>query len=122
MKRKPNPQKQYKKDLFKLLQQKRVKQAELDTIISNICDGVPLDKSFRDHPMVKTSPKHYQGCRDFHYKANICVVYRLTDDTVELIRIGSHQDLGLTESLDIFPRGYFEKYKINDEQLKKHYI
>ena len=71
---------------------------ELSKILNDIASGVPLDKSYRDHSMVKTSPKHYQGCRDFHYKANICVIYKITDTIIELLRIGSHQDLGLTEN------------------------
>lgn len=50
--------------------------------------------------MSKTSPKHYQGCRDFHYKSNICVIYRVKPDVVDMIRIGSHQDLELTENLN----------------------
>ena len=91
--------KQFSKDLKKLEKSGRVNLKELGKLIDQIASGVPLDKKYDDHPMVKTSPKHYQGCRDFHYKANICVIYRLTFDVLELIRIGSHQDLGLTEGL-----------------------
>ena len=99
LKRFPEPSKKYKKDLGKLLSQNRVKLKELDSIIKDICNGKPLDKKYRDHALSETSPKKYQGCRDFHYKSNICVIYRVHDDKVELLRIGSHQDLELTESL-----------------------
>ena len=90
--------KQFSKDLKKLEKSEKVNIKELSKILNDIASGVPLDKSYRDHPMVKTSPKHYQGCRDFHYKANICVIYKITDAIIELLRIGSHQDLGLTEN------------------------
>mgnify|MGYP006362966993 CR=1 FL=1 len=98
MKRKPDPSKKYRKELFKLMQQQRIKRDDLETIIQDICDGKPLDKKYDDHPLSKHSPKEYQGCRDFHYKANICVIYKIHPDRVELLRIGSHQDLGLTEN------------------------
>ena len=100
MKRKPDPQKKYKKELFTLMQQKKVKRDDLQQIIDDICEGKPLDKRYDDHPMVKTSPKHYQGYRIFHYKGNICVIYKIHSDRVELLRIGNHSDLGLTESFD----------------------
>ena len=70
----------------------------MQKIIDDICEGKPLDKRYDDHPMVKTSPKHYQGYRIFHYKGNICVIYKIHSDTVELLRIGNHSDLGLTEN------------------------
>jgi mRNA-degrading endonuclease YafQ of YafQ-DinJ toxin-antitoxin module len=31
---------------------------------------------------------------------DICVVYRMKEDTVELVRIGQHNDLGLTENFE----------------------
>lgn len=91
--------KQFSKDLSKLQKSGRVDLDELGKLIDQIASGIPLDKKYKDHALVKTSPKHYQGCRDFHYRANVCVIYRLTTDVMELIRIGSHQDLGLTEGV-----------------------
>ena len=100
LKRFPDPSKKYKKELSKLLSQNRVKLKDLSCIIQDICDGKPLDKKYDDHPLSRHSPKEYQGCRDFHYKANICVIYKIHTDRVELLRIGSHQDLGLTENFN----------------------
>lgn len=91
--------KQFSKDLKTLVKSGKVDLNILGTLLDDIAKGKQLDKKYKDHALVKTSPKHYQGCRDFHYKANICVVYRLTKDTLELIRIGNHSDLGLTENL-----------------------
>lgn len=119
MKRKPEPSKKYQKELLTLMRQKRVKRDELEKIIDDICNGIPLDKKYSDHQLSENSPKKYQGCRDFHYKSNICVIYKIHDDKVELVRIGSHQDLELTESVEAFPRGYFDKYKISDEYLEE---
>ena len=68
MKRKPDPQKKYKKELFTLMQQKKVKRDDLQQIIDDICEGKPLDKKYDDHPMVKTSPKHYKDIEYFTIK------------------------------------------------------
>ena len=91
--------KQFSKDLKILVKSGKVDLDLLSSILNDIAAGKPLDKKYNDHPMVKTSPKHYQGCRDFHYKANICVIYRIAPNAIELIRIGNHSDLGLTEGL-----------------------
>ena len=73
----------------------------MDRLILNICKGIPLDAKYRDHDLAKHSPKEYQGCREFHYKPNICVIYKRTDDLVKLLRIGPHNKLDLTETLYI---------------------
>jgi len=88
----------YSKDLASLIKSGKVNTKELDRLIDMLARGDKLDPKYRDHQLSKCSPKPYQGCRDFHYKPNICVVYRLTSDSIELLRIGSHQKLQLTES------------------------
>ena len=90
--------KQFSKDLKKLEKSGRVDIKELSQLLNQIASSKPLDRKYGDHPLSKHSPKEYQGCRDFHYKPNICVVYRINDNVLELLRIGNHSDLGLTES------------------------
>lgn len=91
--------KQFTKDFEKLSKTGKIDKKSFSSIINDIAAGKPLDQKYRDHALAKHSPKELQGCRDFHYKSNICVVYKVLDDLVQLIRIGSHQDLGLTEDL-----------------------
>ena len=60
--------------------------------------GESLPAKAKNHALSKSSPKEYKDCYDFHVVPDICVVYRLTKDAVELIRIGQHNNLGLTEN------------------------
>lgn len=99
MERKPNYSKVYAKELATLIKAGKVDSRILDSLITKLCNGQTLEPKYKDHALVKSSPKQYQGCRDFHYKGNICVVYRLTPTTVDLLRIGSHSALNLTEVL-----------------------
>jgi mRNA interferase YafQ len=36
---------------------------------------------------------NWQGFREFHISGDLIVIYSITDDTVNLIRIGSHSEL-----------------------------
>ena len=65
-----------------------------------IVNKQPIPPNYKDHALAKHSPSKYQGCRDVHIAPNMVIVYKQTDSTVTLIAIGSHQDLGLTESFD----------------------
>jgi mRNA-degrading endonuclease YafQ of YafQ-DinJ toxin-antitoxin module len=48
--------------------------------------------------MAKQSRAEYQGTQNFHHKADIVVIYRLTDDVLYLETIGNHSNLKLTRS------------------------
>lgn len=91
--------KTYIKELSNLIKNNKVDTAELDKLLLKISKGESLESQYRDHQLAKHSPKEYQGCREFHYKPNICVVYKRTDDLVKLLRIGPHNKLGLTENI-----------------------
>ena len=69
-------------------------------IIRMIVDKQKIPPQYKDHPLAKHSPDKYKGCRDVHISPNIVLVYRATDDAVQLVAIGSHQDLGLTEDFN----------------------
>lgn len=104
MSRKIEVTKLYTKELAVYLKNGKVDKSELDKLINKIANGVPLEQRYKDHDLVKHSPKEYQGCRDFHYRPNICVIYKRTDDLVRLLRIGPHNKLGLTENLKNFKK------------------
>ncbi len=61
--------------------------------------GKALPPSADHHPLAKHSPKHLKGCGDFHVAPNLCVLYRMTADELLLVRIGSHNQLELTENI-----------------------
>jgi len=52
----------------------------------------PLPKNLVDHPL----NGHWKDCRDCHIKPDLVLIYRNPDEhTLELVRIGSHSELGL---------------------------
>lgn len=101
MKRKIELTKPYMKEMVSQIKNGKINKSDLDELIEKIAVGTPLDSKYRDHDLAKHSPKEYQGCREFHYKPNICVIYKRTDDLVKLLRIGPHNKLGLTETLNM---------------------
>ena len=51
----------------------------------------PLPQRFRDHALVG----QWRNCRDCHIRPDLILIYRKPDDeSLDLIRLGSHSDLG----------------------------
>lgn len=71
----------------------------LEELLVKISNGEKLPEEFRDHPMASNSS--LKGIRGFHLRGNLVVLYRLTDDTLELIDIGKHNKVRLTSSYNI---------------------
>ena len=56
-----------------------------------VVDGV-LEERYKDHPLTGDWKDH----RDCHVRNDLVLIYRKPDDnTLELIRLGSHSELGL---------------------------
>lgn len=72
---------------------------KLEKYIEMLRNGEKLPEESRDKPMAKHSEKEHKGCREFHAAPDIVVIYRMTADTVELVRIGQHNHLELTENI-----------------------
>lgn len=89
----------FEKDLKKVSKYPKFNRKSFEAAVNAIASGERLDSRYNDHKLAKHSGGELNGCRDFHLVANICVVYRLTDSEVILVRIGSHQDIGLTENV-----------------------
>jgi addiction module RelE/StbE family toxin len=92
----------FKKD-FKLVKKtpKFKKYAfKFEEYVEKIRKGEPLPPESHDKPMSKQSDREYQGCREFHAAPDVVVIYRRTTDTVELVRIGQHNNLELFEKLE----------------------
>jgi mRNA interferase YafQ len=52
----------------------------------------PLPRRYFDHPL----SGEWKDCRDCHVKPDLILIYRKPDkDSLELVRLGSHSELGL---------------------------
>lgn len=92
----------YKKDMKALSKNQRAAKytAILVDYLAKLQRGEPLPEKAKNHPLSKASPREYKDCWDFHVVPDICVIYRMTKTTIELIRIGQHNNLGLTENFE----------------------
>jgi len=61
--------------------------AAIEALLSS--DEVPLSPDYGDHPL----EGQFGDCRDIHIGFDIVVVYRVSGDTLQLLRIGSHSEL-----------------------------
>ena len=95
----------YKKDIKALSKTPRFKKYSslLIDYLAMLQRGEDLPPAAKNHPLAKHSPKHspkgYKDCWDFHVVPDICVIYRMTDTAIELVRIGQHNNLELTENI-----------------------
>ena len=64
----------------------------LISVLRLLVAGKPLPTKLRDHPLTGEWSDH----RDCHIKPDLVLIYRLPDEqTVQLVRLGSHSELGL---------------------------
>lgn len=89
--------KTFKKDLARAASNRKCDLAELKKVISDIVSRKTLDKKYLDHPLQGRYPEHKSGnsdCRECHVCNDWLLVYRFPDDdSVDLIRTGTHSDL-----------------------------
>ena len=62
---------------------------EIEKITTCLANSQPLDPKYKDHPL----KYDYEGFRDCHIKPDLVLVYKITENSVFLTRIGRHQDL-----------------------------
>lgn len=66
--------------------------AGLGAIVQALAADQPPDPRHRDHALAGA----WQGCRDCHLRPDLVLIYRKRgSDVLELIRLGSHSELGL---------------------------
>ena len=80
--------KRFKKS-FKKLHLKDSDEAIYIDVVSKLLNGVPLEEKYKDH-VLKGKPQQYKEC---HLKPDLLLIYRIHRDEVQLIDIGSHNDL-----------------------------
>lgn len=91
----------FKKDIKSIQKGPKFKKyaGKFEKYVEMLRKGEKLPEESRDKPMAKHSEKEYRGCREFHAAPDVVVIYRMTDDSVELVRIGQHNHLELTEDI-----------------------
>ncbi len=64
---------------------------ELSKVIESLIMNIPLPTYMRDHALIG----NWKDYRDCHIKPDLVLIYRKPDTiTLELIRLGSHSELG----------------------------
>jgi len=63
--------------------------AKLFTYISLLLSGKELPPQARDHSLLG----EYKDVREFHISGDLLVIYRVENNTLELLRLGSHSQL-----------------------------
>ncbi|MFA5455833.1 MAG: type II toxin-antitoxin system YafQ family toxin [Sulfurimonas sp.] len=57
--------------------------------ISNLLQNISLPPEALDHPL----KGEWMSYREFHISGDLLVIYKLTEETLYLVRIGSHSQL-----------------------------
>ncbi len=61
-------------------------------VVQSLAEDRPLADKFHDHAL----SSNWQGYRDCHIRPDLVLIYRKPDDeTLQLVRLGSHSELGL---------------------------
>lgn len=66
---------------------------ELAEVLDCLRNAKPLPSQRLDHSL----QGKWKGFRDCHIKNDLVLIYRIRENTVELVRLGSHAELALTE-------------------------
>ncbi|HDG8011196.1 TPA: type II toxin-antitoxin system YafQ family toxin [Klebsiella pneumoniae] len=85
---------QFKRDLKREAKGRHRATLENDLlpVIETLADDAALEPRHRDHALTGDWKDH----RDCHVKPDLVLIYRKPDaDTLELVRLGSHSELGL---------------------------
>lgn len=85
---KPDPTRQFKKDLKKYEHNKQVKK-ELAAVLEFLLNGDKLPEKYSDHALTGS----YTGFKECHVKPDTLLIYWIDDEYVHLTRIGSHSEL-----------------------------
>lgn len=80
---------QFKKDFKKVTKLTIQDIIEVGYVISSLQRGAVLDAKQLDHALTG----NWQGFRDCHIKPDLLLIYRVTDEVLQLARIGTHSEL-----------------------------
>ena len=91
----------FKKSMKDVRSYKNYKENELKAALDILANGGKLPENMHDHDMAKQSREELRGARVFHLRPNLIVVYKMTDDSIEVLNIGLHNKTKLTSSLKL---------------------
>ena len=80
--------KRYRRDL-KLARKRGKDEKNLNIIIDGLQAGHQLAPKHRPHLLTGD----WRGCWECHVEPDLLLIYDLTEDALELIRLGTHSDL-----------------------------
>ncbi len=80
---------QFKKDFKKVTKMTIPDIIEVGNVIATLQKGEPLDPKHVDHPL----SGNWNGFRDCHIKPDLVLIYRAYENSLQLARIGSHNDV-----------------------------
>jgi mRNA interferase YafQ len=63
----------------------------LESVVDMLARDAPLPRRFFDHPL----GGDWQDFRDCHLRGDLVLIYRKIGDPSQLVRLGSHTELGL---------------------------
>lgn len=63
----------------------------LEPIVDDLLLGNTLSEKLKDHPL----SGQWKPCRECHVKPDLLLVYDWEDETLVLVRLGSHSELNL---------------------------
>ena len=92
--RKIDPTSQFRRDYKReaKAQQRATLDADLEPVLEALASDQPLEPRHRDHALTGEWRDH----RDCHVKPDLVMIDRKLDDaTLQLVRLGSHSELGL---------------------------
>ena len=92
--RRIEPTGQFKRDFKRETkgQHRATLDADLKPVLQSLAADQPLEVRYRDHPLTG----EWKDYRDCHIKPDLVLIYQKPDaETLRLVRIGSHSELGL---------------------------
>jgi len=78
----------FKKD-FKKIEKHEKKLFQLKETVISLTERKPLNKKLLDHPL----KGDYKDCRECHLAPDFLLIYKVEDETLILVRCGSHTEL-----------------------------
>lgn len=79
---------QFKRDFKRILKSGKDPR-ELETVLSLLVAGATLPARMNDHPL----QGNYDSYRELHIKPDWLLIYKIEDETLVLVRTGSHAEL-----------------------------
>jgi mRNA interferase YafQ len=78
----------FEKDIERLIRRNKDME-KLKSVIRSLGRGEKLDQIYRDHKLTG----NYYRCRDCHIESDWLLIYKYDEETLFLIRTGTHPDL-----------------------------